>query len=385
MERDRNTKMKIMLVDDTPANIDILRETLKSEHYDIAVAPNGETALKIAPRFEPDLILLDVMMPGIDGYETCKKLKENEKTKEIAVIFITAKTEVEDIVKGFTVGGVDYITKPFRQEEVCARVQTQLQLRFSENERLRLISDLEDRNIKLSGLNELKNKFMGMAAHDLRTPLASVRGFSELLLHDGDNFSEEERKELLTTMHEVSQQMLDMVNDLLDYSVIDSGKLDLQIEPACLSALIEKRIHLIRVVADKKSIVIHKSLPELQELMIDSNRIAQVVDNLISNAIKFSPANSNIYISLESKDQSVSVTVRDEGPGITEEDQKKLFKGFQKLTNKPTGGEKSTGLGLAIVKRMVEAHNGKLIVESTPGSGSTFTFVLPTEMNNDAN
>jgi CheY-like chemotaxis protein len=222
-----NMKMRIMLVDDTPANIDVLRKTLERNDYEIAVAPNGEMTLKIAPRFNPDLILLDVMMPGIDGYETCQKLKSMEETKSIPVIFITAKNEPEDIIKGFMVGGVDYITKPFRQQEVCARVHNQLALKSYENERKALIKDLENQNIRLENLDEVKNNLLGMAAHDLRNPLASVRGFSEMLIENEGNL-DEDSKEMLKMIQDISNHMLDLVNDLLDFSVIESGNLHLE-------------------------------------------------------------------------------------------------------------------------------------------------------------
>ncbi len=369
-------KMRIMLVDDTPANIDVLRKTLEKDDYDMAVAPNGEMTLKIAPRFKPDLILLDIMMPGIDGYETCQKLKSMEETKHIPIIFITAKNETEDIVKGFKVGGVDYITKPFRQEEVCARVNSQIALKSSENERKALMEELKDKNIKLETLDEVKNKFIGMAAHDLRNPLATVRGFSQMLVESDEEITEDS-KEMLDMIQDLSNQMLDLVNDLLDVSVIECGKLNLETQPVDIKTLVEKRIRLMRGFAEKKKINLCAQFNEVPELHLDPSRICQVIDNLISNAIKYSPSERQVIISIENIDGYVWVHVQDEGPGLTEDDQKKLFQGFQKLSTKPTAGESSTGLGLAIVKKMVEAHDGQLKVESSPGKGSTFSFGIP--------
>ena len=369
-------KMRIMLVDDTPANIDVLRKTLERDDYEIAVAPNGEMTLKIAPRFNPDLILLDVMMPGIDGFETCQKLKSMNETKNIPIIFITAKNEPEDIIKGFKVGGVDYITKPFRQQEVLARVDNQLALKSSENARKALIKDLESKNIRLENLDEVKNNFLGMAAHDLRNPLASVRGFSEMLIENEANL-DEDSKEMLQMIQDISNHMLDLVNDLLDYSVIESGNIQLEPRQENLKTLLEKRIRLSRIFAEKKKIILCEHLNEIPELPLDSGRIIQVIDNLISNAIKYSPPETQVDISIKNKGGYAWVNVQDEGPGLTEEDQKKLFQEFQNLSSKPTGGESSTGLGLAIVKKIVEAHEGQLKVESFPGKGSTFSFGIP--------
>jgi signal transduction histidine kinase len=368
--------MRIMLVDDTPANIDVLRKTLETDDYEIAVAPNGEMTLKIAPRFNPDLILLDVMMPGMDGYETCAKLKSMEETKDIPIIFITAKNEPEDIIKAFDVGGVDYITKPFRGKEVCARVQNQLALKSSESARKALIKDLKIKNIRLENLDGIKNNLLGIAAHDLRNPLASVRGFSEMLIANETNLGEDS-KEMLHMIQDISNHMLDLVNDLLDYSVIESGKVHLERRKENLKTLLEKRVRLSRIFAEKKKIILCEHLNEIPELSLDSSRIIQVIDNLISNAIKYSPPESQVDVSIENKNGYAWVSVQDKGPGITAEDQKKLFQEFQNLSTKPTGGESSTGLGLAIVKKMVEAHDGQLKVDSSLGKGSTFSFGIP--------
>lgn len=368
---------KILLVDDTPANLTVLRKTLENEGYAISVATSGELALKLAPKFLPDLILLDIMMPEMDGYETCTRLKKDESTRDISIIFITAKNEVEDIVKGFKTGGVDYITKPFKQEEVRSRVQTHVELRRLNKLREKLIVELEEKNRHLAQLNETKNKFLGIAAHDLRNPLASIRGFSGILLKEKDKLTPKEDQEFMTIIHETSHHMLTLVNDLLDFSVIESGKLVLDLKMNSLEELLQKRIRVNDFVFQDKKIKIHTEFSIIPKISIDSNRISQVIDNLLTNAAKFSPLDSKIYVTLKQEDGYAKISVKDEGPGISPEDQGNLFKGFQKLSAKPTAGEKSTGLGLAIVKKMVDAHNGTLKVESQLGSGTTFSVLLP--------
>ena len=361
---------QILIVDDTPANIDVLDQFLEKEGYKISVAQSGETALDVASRVVPDLILLDVMMPGIDGFETCRRLKDDETTRNIPIIFITAKNETEDIVQGLSLGGVDYIVKPFRREEVCARIHLHLKLK-------RLMSALEEKNIKLAELNDLKNKFLGMASHDLRNPISSIQGFSRILLDQGNTLPEETRQEFLQSIHKVSNDMLALLEDLLNVSIIESGKLDLHLRHGSLKQLVEERIRMYQVMADRKNLTTHLDIAEIKEFSFDPSRISQVIDNLLSNAIKFSPAGKEIYVWLEEKNNRAKFSVRDQGPGISPEDQDKLFQHFQKLKAKPTGDETSHGLGLAIAKKMVEAHNGKIMVESNPQTGATFSFEIP--------
>ena len=231
---------------------------------------------------------------------------------------------------------------------------------------------------KLVELNDLKNKFLGIAAHDLRNPLTSIRGFCEILLEDEDSFSEDQ-KEMLDIIHDASESMLTLVNDLLDVAVIESGKLQLQLNKGSIKNIIEKRIRLSKMVAKKKNIKLNYSLSDIPDTLFDTNRFAQVIDNLIGNAVKFSPSGTKIFITLKRERNMAKVSIQDEGPGISKEDQAKLFGEFQKLTAKPTGGEKSTGLGLAIVKKIIEAHKGIISVDSILGEGTTFTVLLPME------
>lgn len=362
---------RILIVDDTFTNLDVLRRALEPKGHEIQVATNGETALKILSATPlPDLVLLDVMMPGMDGYEVCRKMKAEELTRDIPVIFLTAKNQPEDIVKGFSLGGVDYITKPFNHEEVYARIQTHLKLQC-------LKKELESKNEKLEALNNMKNKFLGMAAHDLRNPLVSIRGFSEILAEDIDVLTKEERDEYLGILYSASDHMLNLVNELLDVSVIESGKLQLNFRNGSLKTLVEERIRLYEVVSGKKNITLQPKLADVPDFEFDCTRVSQVLDNLITNAVKYSPAGTTVYIDLEEDEDFATVRVRDEGPGISEDDQGKLFQHFQKLSSQPTGNEFSNGLGLAIAKKLVECHSGSLQVDSVFGEGAMFAFKLP--------
>lgn len=237
--------------------------------------------------------------------------------------------------------------------------------------------ELELKNQELEELDKLKNKFLGIAVHDMRNPLTSIRGFSRLLLADTEAPPSEQQKELLNIIYNASDSMLGLVNDLLDFSAIESGRLELKKKPGSLRELIELKVKMARVIAKEKNITIHTALDDIPDALFDEERIEQVIDNLLSNALKFSPGDSNVYISLSQSGAMAELSIRDEGPGIAEEDLPRIFGEFQRLGPKPTAGEKSTGLGLSIVQKIVSAHEGTVSVESPTEGGTKFTVLLP--------
>lgn len=243
----------------------------------------------------------------------------------------------------------------------------------------RLMNSLEVKNKKLVKFNELKNKFIGMASHDLRNPVSSIKGFSDILLSEDEDIGSlgNEQKRLVNTINRISNDSLKLLNDLLDITVMESGKLRINIKEQSINDLVKERIEINRVIAAKKDITIRENLDSMPNALFDRDRISQVIDNFISNAVKFSPLGSNIYISLTKEGKNALIKVKDEGPGISEENQTKLFGEFQKIGTKTTGGEKSTGLGLSIVKKIVNAHKGTIKVSSVLGSGSEFMFTVP--------
>jgi signal transduction histidine kinase len=229
-------------------------------------------------------------------------------------------------------------------------------------------------NAKLKALNDEKDRYLGIAAHDLRNPLSSTRGLAELLL---ETKLEPDQREFLETIHRTSDEMLTLVNDLLDTSVIESGKLNLRRADCDVSKLLRQRIRLLEPYARSKQIVLAIDAIAGQRANIDASRFAQVVDNLISNAIKFSPLATTVDVSLRFSGTGFTFAVQDHGPGISDADKKLLFRTFQKLSARPTAGEHSTGLGLAIVKKIVDAHGGRIEVDDTPGGGTQFTVTMP--------
>ena len=357
----------VLVVDDTPGNLRVLVESLSARGLDVLVATDGKSAVERAVYGQPDLILLDVIMPGIDGFETCRIFKETPETAAIPVIFMTALSDTSQKVKAFEVGAVDYVTKPFEEEELISRVDAHLTIR-------RLQADLERRNHQLEDLNQLKNEFLGMAAHDIRNPLTAILAGAEILeLTAGSTTAEK----VAHTSHQINvagSRIKKLLTNLLDVNAIDSGKRTIDIEPIELSEIFKQ------VAINHESSALSKNIEIIRDqttndglVMADACAAEQVLDNLVSNAIKYSPPERRIWISSERRDNTIATTIRDEGPGLSPEDQEKMFGKFARLTPRPTAGEASTGLGLWIVKELAQSMGGSIRCESTLGEGSTFT------------
>jgi len=362
---------RILVVDDDRLIRRTLTGALRPEGFAVVEAESGEKALELYAEVQPDLVLLDVVLPGINGFETCRQLRARHGDAAAPIIFITAKNESDDVVEGLSAGGVDYLPKPIRAREALARIRTHLQLRRLLAEERRLVE-------QLSSANAAKNKFLGMAAHDLRNPLASIRGLAEFLRDGVVGPLTTDQHDLLATICSASQQMLHMVNELLDVATIEAGELKLVPEPTALAALAEKAIYLANIDAAKKQThIVLSAAPDLPKARVDPAKIRQVLDNLLSNAVKFSPPGSMVTVELGATAQAHSIAVRDQGPGIPESERDKLFKDFGRTSVKPTAGEQSTGLGLAICRKIIDAHHGAITAENLPLRGCVFRVTLP--------
>ncbi len=246
------------------------------------------------------------------------------------------------------------------------------------NDMANMQRELAKKNRELDELNKLKNQFLGIAAHDLRNPLGVIMGYSEFLLEEYEEIPKEDQNQMLQSIMESSEFMLRLLNELLDISAIESGNLNLDLVKTDLVKLVKKNVELNNVIAHKKNINIHLiSIDSLPEILLDMGKIEQVLNNLISNAVKFSTQGSDVNVSISRNDSDLTVAVADHGPGIPEAEREKLFNPFQKTSVKSTAGEKSTGLGLSIVRNLILGHKGKIWVESKVGEGSTFSFSLP--------
>jgi signal transduction histidine kinase len=357
------TGRKILVVANDQPNLRLLSGILRPAGYEVAEAGSGEAALETYASFAPDLVLLDVVLPGINGFDTCRALKQRYRSACALVVFITAQSESDDVVEGLAAGGVDCLLKPIRPKEMLARIRAHLQNRL-------LVE-------QLNKTNAAKDHLMGMAAHDLRNPLASTRGLTEFLRDGTVGPLTPDQLELVNNIHEASQSMLELVNELLDVAIIGAGELRIHLEPAVLEALIEKSIYLNNINAARKGTRIVRGRGTLPaSLPLDILKIRQVLDNLFSNAIKFSPPSSTITVQTENAAQC-RVSVRDQGPGIPEGEHDQLFKNFGRTSVKPTGGEKSTGLGLAICRKIMEAHGGTIGAANLAGGGCEFTITFP--------
>lgn len=368
-------KPVIMIVDDIPENLQVLGNNLDMAGYETAFATNGQDALQAIDELTPDLILLDVSMPDVDGFEVCRRLKANPKTAEIPIIFLTAHTDVENIVHAFSIGAGDYIAKPFQQEELLSRVSVHLELSFSRRR-------LAEQNHFLVELHREKNELLEIAAHDLKNPLQGV----VFAAGNGRRFNQRQNTNAVEDQFVIIEKsvgkMLGIIKTLLDAREIDSGSLEFHREKILISDLIGELKESFSPLFFSK--FIHLYFPAIDDTLAvfsDRLRTIEILDNLLSNALKFSQPNSNVWVTVKTaagkNQQFVRIEVRDEGPGLTAEDQKLLFQRFARLSARPTGNESSTGLGLSIAKKLVEMMGGTIRCESEPNRGATFIVDLP--------
>jgi signal transduction histidine kinase len=362
-ENEKRKKPLILIVDDNSRNLQVLGNILRAEDTEIAVAINGEQALSIAFDLNPDLILLDIMMPDLDGFEVCTRLKAEESMRDTPIIFLTAKTEIDDIVKGFQLGAVDYVTKPFNGAELLSRVKTHLELRSAREE--------------LKRINSTKDKFFSIIAHDLKNPFNAIMGFGEILITDFKEMPDDEKLYFIRNMAEAAQSSYALLENLLQWSRSQTGRLQFNPELIQLSELIEETIRLVSVNAYGKSITLENEVDSSVIINADKEMLRTILRNLLTNSIKFTKENGKISVSAEKQKDMISITVSDNGVGIKPKDIDKLFRIDTNITTIGTGKERGTGLGLILCKEFVERHGGEIGVESTFGAGSDFSFTIP--------
>ncbi len=366
----KERKARLLIVDDVASNIKILGASVKDDFL-VKVSKNGLQALEIANSYpQPELILLDIVMPGIDGIEVCRRLKASDKTKDIPVILVSAKTDPETEELGFSMGVLDFIHKPFSIPVVKARLKMHWAL-------IEQRKELQEMALKLEELNQTKNKFLGTAAHDLRNPIVSIRGIIEMVKDGFMGEVNEEQNDMLQVVYNASVHMARLVDDLLDVAVIESGHFEMRRTMGDLETIITQHLKQLRYISDKKKMRIKTNFDDIPEFLFDKVRMLQAFDNIFGNAVKYSPPESTITISLVRGVNHVELSVSDEGQGLSDEDQQNLFGAFHKLGSTPTGGETSTGLGLSIVKKIIDAHDGKVLVNSELNKGTKMSFILP--------
>jgi len=359
----------ILLVDDTPANLELLSSMLKERGYTVRAAVSGQLALQAVRNDPPDLILLDIKMPKMNGYEVCRQLKEDEKLKDIPVVFLSTLTETTDKVKAFVAGGVDYITKPFQLEEVEARVETHLELR---RQKRRLQETLDE----LRKAETLRDSLVHMIVHDLRSPLTGIYAYLELIEESAAGALPAKLRGYIDDALKSARQMIGIVSDILDTSKLQAGQLKLVLEDCELDGAVEESIAgLAALLKTRKIRFVRRERPAV--VRADRGLVLRVIQNLLANALKFTPDGGLISVSITDAAGGTRVSLSDNGPGIAPEYREEIFKKFAQV-ELPAGRQKySTGLGLAFCKLAVEAHGGRIGVESEAGKGSTFWFELP--------
>ena len=384
-------KNTILCVDDAPTNLSVLVDNLSSEDCRVLTAESAQSALKRLDFVVPDLILLDVMMPEMDGFTLCRKLKKHPIFSTIPVIFLTAKSESDDVIEGFQAGGVDYVTKPFRKEELIMRIQTHLELKNAHHKIEEYAHSLEDRNKRLSEMLDEKNEFIGVATHDLKNPLSVLGLALDLFRIKTADKNLEGVDSLIQQFDTTIKRMTALVSKLVEINRLDVGRFEIALQETILSPICEEIIKQNEVNAGNKDIKIHYEFSGNETLkgFVDPTAFSQIVDNVVSNAVKYSPNGTHVHIDLDLvgnggvlpdlilMDHKIRFAVEDEGPGIAEAEHPKVFQKFAKTSNRPTAGESSSGLGLSIAKRLAREMKGDLSFVSAPGEGSTFYLELP--------
>ncbi|MCP9292824.1 hybrid sensor histidine kinase/response regulator [Gracilimonas sediminicola] len=369
----------ILIVDDTPANLRLLSHVLTKEGYEYIEASNGHEAIELAKKHEPDLILLDIMMPDISGFEVVKRIKANQLLEDTPVIFLSSLSDTEDKVQGFKYGGVDYITKPFQKEETLARIKTHLQIRSLQKQLNERIKILREREIELSRLNQKKDDLVRTVSHDIKNPLTGIIGLVKLM-RDSDKITAEEQTQMLSVIEESGTNLLNLVREVLDRESKKIEPEELEYSTVSITELFERVVSMNKAKSVVKNVKLDYSVsPAGIKLEADQTKIEIAVNNLVSNALKFTPSGGEVAVHAIQNNGSLEIRVQDTGIGIPVKLQEDLFTNPNQPSRNGTNGEVGTGLGLDIVQLYVELHEGKIWVESELDKGTTFFISLPLE------
>jgi len=383
---------KILAVDDNPKNLKVLAALLSTNNFQVDYAFSGLEALKLIAEENYDLVLLDIMMPGMDGFETCMQIKQDEKNKFLPVIFLTAKTEIESITKAFQLGGYDYLTKPFRSDELLARVRTHAELKRHREQQKELNQWLEEKvtertrelheaNIKLEkanrelqSLDRAKNEFLRMINHEIRTPLTAIIGFTSMLK---DELKSTEIYEMVQYMDIASQRLEKFLMVVLQITELTAKDSPIHLENIPVSELIEVcKTRLQGKITSQKLAVGTEG--DAFNLIIPGNKklLHSCFESILENAIKFSPEGRIIAIQVYRKGQEIIVEFVDEGPGFSDISLNTLFQFFA-IGEQHV--DQNAGLGLALVKLIMDAHGGKIEIFNNPQKGATVRLIFKTD------
>ncbi|MFP4549481.1 MAG: ATP-binding protein [Spirochaetales bacterium] len=364
---ERTPTATLMVVDDNPVNLQLLFESLGSAGYRILVCEDGETAVRQAKDAQPDLILMDVLLPGISGYDSCRAIRAQAETSDIPIIFLTALTQTNDKLEGFDAGGVDYLTKPLQLSEVLARVSTHLSLR-------NLRRELEDRNQELKRRDERRERLFSIIAHDLKSPMATFVSATRLLaeFEPGDESYPEMVQTLKARAHRLDRQ----ISELLAWGEYQISEGRLSPRTIDLTALIDEIVTEAEPETSLKRLAVVKCTPESLAATLDPTAVRTIVSNILGNAIKFTPDGGSVRIELSRDGSKVVVSIQDSGIGMSSAQTAKLFTRTGRAHRPGTKGEGGSGLGLILASEIAELMGGRIDVTSEEGSGTTFSLVV---------
>lgn len=375
---EQQEKVNILLVDDTPANLLVQKSILAELGQNIVCVNSGEEALKHLLAEDFAVILMDVNMSGLNGFETAALIRLRPRSTHTPIIFVTATGQTEmERSKGYSFGAVDYIFSPVPPEILRAKVSAFIDLFRMTKAFKRQVEELTCANEKLIELDKLKSSFISMASHELKTPITSIMGFAELLL------DEEPDKEYLQIIYEESGRLSRLLNDLLDISRIESGKKQLQKEVTNLREITDNSILRLKEEAKRKNIRVINTVSKEIQVLADKDALSQILINLLSNATKYSYNDNDVAISCELQDREAIICVIDQGIGMSKDELSHIFtEKFYRSERKEVRDTQGTGLGLSIVKGLVELSCGRCWAESELSKGSRFRFTLPIAFSN---
>ena len=376
-------KPVILIVDDEARNIKLLKAMLHPEGYQIYESLSGKDALENMANIRPDLVLLDVMMPEMNGFDVCWNLKQDEKTRSIPVMMVTALSENEDRIKAMDAGADDFISKPVDRTELLIRTKSLLRTKQYSDELLEKYAEISEKSDELKKLEDLKDSLLHMIVHDLKNPLSAIYANIELLLLKKSTFSEDQNMCFQNCVSSCND-LKELINQLLNIHKFEQGKLQLQKKLTNIPVLINEIIEQMSPkAADKQISVLFINSNNIPAIIVDKGLIKRILANLLDNSIRHTPngGNVNVEIELDNSSNSLHISVKDTGNGIAPCHQHKIFDKFEQTNLRREGIAVGTaGLGLAFCKMAVEAHGGKIWAESNcNGNGTTFAFKIPTK------